>query len=239
MNIPEKSSQNVSMITCTAPVNIAVIKYCKCALLCLCVYYVFCASTVRGRVALQKLCWSFLIFCTQGVNGMKSWSCLLTPHSVSLCIRIRWDHQPVHFIKGDIYKKKKTTYRSGVFLSLHFFHNVHSRVKLLCMLWMNLSILQSLLSVYYCSVFNSCNHRWLIWLVESASFHLSFKFFILVSRWIWSLSQEQRASGRNTPWMVRQSIAFTLLFTPSHQSVYQHLFGRWEENREARGPPCE
>lgn len=30
--MPETSNQNVSMITCTAPVNIAVIKYCKCAL---------------------------------------------------------------------------------------------------------------------------------------------------------------------------------------------------------------
>lgn len=108
--MPDTNSQDVSMITCTAPVNIAVIKYCECALC-------FCGSTVRERVALQKLCWSFLMFCPQGVNGMKSWFCPLTPHWVSLCIRTRWENQPVHFIKGalcDIYKQKQT-YTSDFF----------------------------------------------------------------------------------------------------------------------------
>lgn len=37
--MPETSGQNISMITCTAPVNIAVIKYCKCALCFLCIMF--------------------------------------------------------------------------------------------------------------------------------------------------------------------------------------------------------
>lgn len=52
--MPEMSSQNISMITCTAPVNIAVIKYCKCELCLLCVMFL-CLHSFRSCVEVFRI----------------------------------------------------------------------------------------------------------------------------------------------------------------------------------------